>query len=249
MIFNLSILTATLNARANILRNLRFYRGLLEKYRIEWVIQDSELSSDGLESFPFPVNVNYKKSFDKGIYCALNQAALRANSLWLITLGSDDTLAIDQFDKLIQLTHTEYNCKFIFLLPYMLYSPLSSRLVNPKSPTRSKFYVGMPLSHQCILAPRSLYLSFQYNLAYRYASDMDWLLNLMESEINFVSVVSNSHFVTMSLTGLSSQLSLRLKICSEFIQILRDHNFKEYELIYLYLSYIKTFLQLKPCIL
>lgn len=235
----LSVITATLNARHNIEQRLDDYKSILCCEEFEWIIQDSARSTDNLIQLNTPSNVHIRHAPDSGIYSALNNALKFATGTWILVLGSDDTLNVNEFYSLLyQLKSCSPNS--LLLLNYQLTEDFKSKCISPSRFYRSSFYRGMPISHQCIVSPRDFFFYKSFNLTYRYAADMDWLLFFYLRSTNFVYISCNSFYISMSLGGLSGQFMLRDQICVEFINILKHNGYSFLERSYLYLSLFKT---------
>ena len=95
----------------------------------------------------------------------------------------------------------------------------------------------MPLSHQSLIAHRSLFNSFLFNTTYFFAADFDWLLTILESGIHIQALRLHSPLVNMALSGMSSSLRHRHSIQAEFLSILTQHNFPFYLRVPLILSH------------
>jgi len=221
------------------------YGKSLESVGIEWVIQDSLSSIDDLTKVALPAYASLYKSADTGIYSALNIAINSAKGRWILILGSDDLINVSQVNLLLQALN-DTSDDTIVLLTYCLVDSNSQLLVQPKSPKRYHFYKGMPVSHQCILAPKKLFEFKSFDLDFKFAADMDWLLYFYLKGVKFRILQSSIPFVSMSLHGISSQLSYRPHICREFILILRKYQFSPFELLYLRLSYLKSAIKSIP---
>ncbi|MDB4638783.1 hypothetical protein OAE87_01535 [bacterium] len=230
----LSIVTASLNAFDNLFSMYERIKSLLGD-EIDWVICDSIRSVDDtasyFQSMPY---VSVLTVDDDGIYDAINQGILIASGEWIIILGSDDLI----FPPIKDLLNCFSPAEFIYSLPYSLGD---SSYVHSRSPnTIFHFLRGMPLSHQCLVVSKKLYVKFLYVTSYKYASDYHWLLNVFLHGYRPVRVYHSSPAVNMSLSGISSSIYYRALIAEEFLHILRGFKFPIYLRLPLILSLWKT---------
>lgn len=235
----LSIVTATLNARSNILRRLSDYSSIFPHPHIEWIIQDSSRSVDQLESLNLPENTFLEQTDDTGIYSALNKAIERAKGKWILVLGSDDYINVSAMHLLIERLSCIQDDR-ILLIDYKLSLDSRHMLVSPGVPNYFSFSRGMPFSHQCMICPKKLFQHKKFSLTYKFASDFDWILYFFTQSYSFEILKTSSYFVCMSIGGISSSLAYRRPICIEFIRILKYYNFNFLYRSLLYLSLLKT---------
>lgn len=139
---------------------------------------------------------------DKGLYDAMNKGILAStgNYLWFINAGDTVFCSGEQLQKAILRADSEYginNCPILFgdTLICDIYGQILG-LRGKKLPaklTAESLKHGMVVCHQSILVSRSL--APMYDLRYRYASDIDWVIESLKRAEKASLTVFNTSLV------------------------------------------------------
>lgn len=120
---------------------------------------------------------------DKGLYDAMNKGILASTGsyLWFINAGDTVFCSGEQLQQAIQRADSEYginNCPVLF--GDTIISDTKGQILGlrgkrlPEKLTAASLVHGMVVCHQSILVSRSL--APMYDLRYRFASDIDWVI-------------------------------------------------------------------------
>lgn len=157
----------------------------------EYIIVDGN-SSDGTidcikNSIAGKQNVVFVSEPDKGIYDAMNKAAMMANGEWICFMNSGDTFYTDN-------TLSEVSCYLSddFDVVYGNTNMITENgFVIDYAKEPSYLLQNMPFCHQCAFARTSLLRSKLFDLSYRYVADYNFFYN---------SYVEGFHFKKVDLT-------------------------------------------------
>lgn len=195
-----SVITINYNNLDGLKRTFESVHNQTSRHEIDFVVVDGN-SSDSSAEF-LRENANSIDSLtiekDKGIYDAMNKgiALAKGKYLWFVNSGdiifsntvAEELTAIasESPDVIFGDTmFTDNSGKEIGLISQLKPQPLPQKL-NSES-----FRYGMCLCHQSFLVKKEL--SPNYNLAYRQAADIDWILNILKknpSNLRFDGVIA-----------------------------------------------------------
>lgn len=139
---------------------------------------------------------------DKGLYDAMNKGILAATGqyLWFINAGDIVLCSGRQLQTAIQMADTVYginNCSILFG-DTLICDPdgkilgLRGKKLPAKLTSRS-LRRGMVVCHQSILVGRSL--APMYDLRYRYASDIDWVIESLKRAEKSSQTIFNTNLI------------------------------------------------------
>jgi glycosyltransferase involved in cell wall biosynthesis len=168
----LSIVIATLNCDSHIKGCIESIQIFNDK-RIKIIVQDGGSTDETLDILE-SLNVNCVSECDGGIYDAFNKALKRVSTDWVMFLGADDRLLINPISIINDL-----------MPPYK--SIYYGNVINEDT---GKVYDGKftkfkiarkNICHQAILYHISAFEFNRFNLKYKYLSDYDFNLSLIDS--------------------------------------------------------------------
>ena len=221
----LSIITINFNNLAGLQKTVESVGSHLPE-GVEWIVVDGN-STDGsveyISEAPFSLKIIEK---DKGIYDAMNKGlkAAQGEYVWFMNSGdrfhSGDSVsrmldflvrfpAVDCFYGDTEFVDEKYQ-------PMGLISKLKPQKF-PLNLTKSSFRTGMSICHQSFVVRKSL--CDEYNLKYRFAADVDWIIRILDKN----PVTMPVDFVVADFAvGGSSYLHTK-KAMKERFQILGEH--------------------------
>ena len=185
-----SIITVVYNRKEDIAYTLESVTN--QSYpHIDYIVIDGN-SSDGTKSI---ISKNQEKiqtyvsEDDKGIYDAMNKGLSKAKGQYILFLNGGDSLY--DTNTLQDIVDRMNECQIIdpdiiygecMLVnrnrqPFMTRSEYRNQIL-PKSLDYFSFRLGTNVSHQAFIVKKEL-CKF-YNLDYRWASDIDWMLNCLK---------------------------------------------------------------------
>jgi glycosyltransferase involved in cell wall biosynthesis len=193
---------------------------------VEWIAVDGN-SRDGsveyIQSAPFTHRIIES---DKGIYDAMNKGLKAATGtfVWFMNSGdrfhSSDSVfrMLDFIGRFPQADCFYGDTEFVD----ENYQPMGliSKLKPQKFPlnlNKNSFRTGMSICHQSFVARKTL--CDEYNLKYRFASDVDWIIRILKK--NPVSMAVDFVVADFAVGG-SSYLHTK-KAMKERFQILGEH--------------------------
>jgi glycosyltransferase involved in cell wall biosynthesis/GT2 family glycosyltransferase len=221
----LSIITVTYNAEHTIQRTLESVH--TQSYpHIEHIIVDGASKDNTLsliQNSKFKIqNFFCVSERDKGIYDAMNKAVTMATGDYLCFLNAGDAFfASNTVEKMMQsfdentspdilygeTAIVDDNGKFLYM----------RRLKTPEILTWKSFRQGMLVCHQAFIVKRELFEP--YNLSYRFSSDFDWCIRMMEK----TNRIHNTHLTLinylnegMTTANRKSSLKERYRIMTKY---------------------------------
>lgn len=243
----LSVITIVYNNVAAIERTMLSV--LNQTYRnIEYIIIDGA-STDGTKEIIQKYQEQIAKFIsepDKGLYDAMNKGLALATGDYVLFMNSGDEIYAPE--TVSEVFATAPSGDIYYGETEMFdenWNSLGQRRHHaPEHFDWHSFKFGMNVSHQAIYIKRSL--TEPYNLAYKYSSDIDWILKAAKKSSNIV----NTHlYVAKYLVGgVSKQKHLaslkeRFKILSHyygFIPNMINHLFIALNLVQYYIRHRKT---------
>lgn len=193
---------------------------------VEWIAVDGN-STDGSVEFiceaPFTSKIIEK---DRGIYDAMNKGlkAAQGEFVWFMNSGdrfhSNDSVtrmldflvrfpAVDCFYGDTEFVDEKYK-------PMGLISKLKPQKF-PLNLNKNSFRTGMSICHQSFVARRSM--CEEYNLNYRFAADVDWIIRILDKN----PVTMPVDFVVADFAVGGSSYQHTKKAMKERYQILGEH--------------------------
>lgn len=193
---------------------------------VEWIAVDGN-STDGSVEFireaPFTSKIIEK---DKGIYDAMNKGLKAAQGEYVWFMNSGDRFhSVDSVSRMLD---------FLVRFPAVdcfygdtefvdeKYQPMGliSKLKPQKFPlnlNKNSFRTGMSICHQSFVARRSM--CEEYNLNYRFAADVDWIIRILDKN----PVTMPVDFVVADFAVGGSSYQHTKKAMKERYQILGEH--------------------------
>ncbi len=180
----LSVITVTYNAEHTLERTLRSVKEQSYPY-IQHVIVDGNSTDGTIHLIRKYANVKSKwiSEPDRGLYYAMNKAAILADGDYLCFLNAGDTFySTDTVERIMY--DIEYNLK-----PDIIYGETAivddegqflrmRRLKAPEFLNYKSFKKGMLVCHQSFIVRKRLFQP--YDTSYRYSSDFDWAIRMMK---------------------------------------------------------------------
>ncbi len=217
MFAKVSIITVVYNAKSALERTIKSVTKV--KYpNLEYIIVDGG-STDGTRSV---IESNYLivdrwiSEPDKGIYDAMNKGLSLATGEYVWFMNAGDLI----YDPLILETIFKGSEYFsdLYYGDTLISSPEGEILglrgkKPPKSLKVNSFRNGMSVCHQSIIVRKSL--TSEYNLEYRFSSDIDWVINILKrgaSTCNLGVIVSQFEVGGATTKNHLKSLSERWKI-------------------------------------
>lgn len=181
---SLSVITVTYNAESTLERTLQSVSG--QSYpHLEHLIVDGQSTDSTLELIQQYDNekMRWVSEPDRGLYDAMNKAALMAEGDYLCFLNAGDTFYTpDSVERMMRSLEGEQP-------PDILYGETAivdetgnflhmRRLKTPDRLTWKSFRQGMVVCHQAFIVRRELFEP--YDLTYFFSSDFDWCIRMMQ---------------------------------------------------------------------
>lgn len=180
----LSVITVTYNAVHTLEKTIASVKEQTYPY-IQHVIVDGNSNDGTIDIIRKYANKKTKwiSEPDRGLYYAMNKAAVLADGCYLCFLNAGDTFyAPDSAEQLMK--SFDFNHK-----PDILYGETAivdndskflhmRRLRSPQNLTYKSFRQGMLVCHQAFIVNKRLFQP--YDTAYRYSSDFDWAIRMMK---------------------------------------------------------------------
>lgn len=175
----ISVVTVCYNSKYELIKTIESLRNQTSK-DFEYVIVDGNSNDGTLEVIK--TNSDIISSFisekDNGIYDAMNKGISIVNGEYILFLNSDDTLD-DNFIEEIYNIITQYKPDFIYSSVTANFGKKLKTYIPPIIDSSFKFD-RMPFPHPGFIVKRELYYSIgEFNIKYKYASDLDWMLKLL----------------------------------------------------------------------
>lgn len=184
-----SVITINFNNLNGLKRTFESVQKQTAREKIEYIVVDGN-STDGSAEF-LRENVAQIDTLiiekDKGIYDAMNKGLRAATGEYVWFVNSGDTVySRDVTENLVKLANNGPDVIFgdtMFTEPSGKEIGLISKMKPQTLPEHlgpSAFRYGMSVCHQSFLVKREL--SPQYNLSYRLAADINWILEILEAK-------------------------------------------------------------------
>jgi len=221
----LSIVTINFNNLSGLQKTVESMGSLLPE-GVEWIAVDGN-SNDGsveyISEAPFSLRIIEK---DKGIYDAMNKGlnAAQGEYVWFMNSGdrfhSGDSVS-NMLDYLVRFPEVDCfygDTEFVDekYEPMGLISKLKPQKF-PKVLNKNSFRTGMSICHQSFVARKSI--CEEYNLNYRFAADVDWVIRILDKNPVTMSV----DFVVADFAVGGSSYQHTKKAMKERYQILGEH--------------------------
>jgi glycosyltransferase involved in cell wall biosynthesis len=185
----ISVITINYNNCKGLIKTYDSLRIQLDlKTNVEWIVVDGN-STDGSIDFLNSISLeidNLIVESDKGIYDAMNKglAAATGEYVWFLNSGDSfyNNLSVDRVCQSIGRSNA--NVLFgdtMFVSETGKNIGLISKLKPQKFPrklTFDGFKYGMNVCHQSVIVKREI--CPQYNLEYKLAADIDWILEILK---------------------------------------------------------------------
>jgi glycosyltransferase involved in cell wall biosynthesis len=189
MLKKISVITINYNNCKGLIKTYDSIRMQLDlKTRVEWIVIDGN-STDGSIDFLNSISSEIDKLIvepDKGIYDAMNKglAAATGEYVWFLNSGDSfyNNLSLDRVCKSIERSNAD-----VLFGDTMFVSETGKKigLISKLKPQRlprkltfNGFKYGMNVCHQSVIVKREI--SPEYNLDYRLAADIDWILEILK---------------------------------------------------------------------
>ncbi len=179
--------------------------------KLEWIVVDGN-STDGSVEFLRENASNFDVlviESDKGIYDAMNKGLHLATTEYVWFMNSGDTMHCDQSaNSALQLIDRHQPdivySDTMFVTPEMKQIGKISDLKPQPFPSKltfGSFRFGMNICHQSFIVRKSL--SGDFNLRYRQAADVDWIIQILKK--NPTAVAANVLLSNFEVGGSSYQ--------------------------------------------
>lgn len=216
----ISIITVVFNGQSFIERTIKSV--LNQSYKnIEYIVIDG-LSTDGtmvcIEKYKSSIATLVSEK-DKGIYDAMNKGLEKATGEYVLFLNAGDELYDNEV--LSKIFSTLDNADVYYGSAMVVDEKGNElgerRLTPPEKLNWMSLKYGMCVSHQSFIAKRSL--CKPYNLIYKIASDIDWVISVL---IKSHTVVNTRIIISKFLEGGTSK-QRRKEALMERFKILKKH--------------------------
>ena len=189
MLKKISVITINYNNCQGLIKTYDSLRIQVDlKTRVEWIVVDGN-STDGSVDFLHSISSEIDKLIvesDKGIYDAMNKglAAATGEYVWFLNSGDSfyNNLSVDRVCQSIGRSNADVLFgDTMFVSETGKNIGLISKLKPQKLPrklTFNGFKYGMNVCHQSVIVRREI--CPKYNLDYKLASDIDWILEILK---------------------------------------------------------------------
>lgn len=167
---------------------------------------------------------------DSGIYDAMNKGINHAKGNWVNFLNAGDLYNGDLFLNKLHTKMAKQDAD-IYYTDFIINGNLISPLLN------SIYLLRNMICHQSIFYNRFLLNKYQFNLKYRFCSDFDHLIRV----INKSSIIKISGISVLYLGGgVSADSKIQTQILAERLEIIRMSDFSHiYKLVFLLINYLQ----------
>ena len=165
-------------------------------------------------------NINFTliSEKDKGIYDAMNKGIDLSSSEYVTFLNADDTIDCEfvyTCQKIVNDSHPHY----IYSSVYALIGD-THKLFTPSFDSNSFSFKSMPFPHPGLIVKRDVFMEIgKFDLKYKYAADLDWILKLVSFK-KYKGVKNNLSFVNYTVGGVGNSS----KSLNESINIYTKYN-------------------------
>lgn len=210
----LSVITVTYNAEKTLERTVTSVKEQTYPF-IQHVIVDGNSADGTIDIIRRHANKKMKwvSEPDKGLYYAMNKAAVLADGDYLCFLNAGDTFHSDETVGLL-MNDIEFNLK-----PDIIYGETAivddegqflhmRRLKAPERLDYKSFKKGMLVCHQSFIVRKRLFEP--YDTSYRFSSDFDWAICMMKKSTDiFNSNIIIANYLNEGLTTKNRKASLK----------------------------------------
>lgn len=177
----LSIITVCYNAAATIERTIRSVLGQQGDFEIEYIIIDGGSTDSTLDIVRrYEAGITYWVSEpDEGIFDAMNKGIRAASGDWIGIINSDDWYAKSAFQHVVTCIRQRKADVVVGGVMRVAEDLSYGKIILPPAGT---FAVDQPNNHPATFVSKTVYEAVgAFNLAYRLASDLDFILRLQSS--------------------------------------------------------------------
>lgn len=210
----LSVITVTYNAEKTLERTVASVKEQTYPF-IQHVIVDGNSADGTIDIIRRHANKKMKwvSEPDKGLYYAMNKAAVLADGDYLCFLNAGDTFHSDETVGWL-MSDIEFNLK-----PDIIYGETAivddegkflhmRRLRAPERLDYKSFKKGMLVCHQSFIVRKRLFEP--YDTSYRFSSDFDWAICMMKKSTDiFNSNIIIANYLNEGLTTKNRKASLK----------------------------------------
>lgn len=233
--FNITIITVVFNAEKLLERTIQSV--LAQTYpSIEYIVIDGA-STDGtlriIQKYEDHIHQVISER-DNGIYDAMNKGLARASGNYVLFLNAGDELyaptTLEQVFAVATNADVYYgNTQVINEQGKVLGD---RRHAPPLHLTWRSFSTGMSVSHQSFIAKRSL--CEHYNVDYRIAADIDWVIAVLKKS---KSIVNTHQYISKFLEGGTSAQTRSLALKERFRILLKYYGWPTTLISHLYIVF------------
>ncbi len=210
----LSVITVTYNAEKTLERTVASVKEQTYPF-IQHVIVDGNSADGTIDIIRRHANKKMKwvSEPDKGLYYAMNKAAVLADGDYLCFLNAGDTFHSDETVGWL-MSDIEFNLK-----PDIIYGETAivddggnflhmRRLRAPERLNYKSFKKGMLVCHQSFIVRKRLFEP--YDTSYRFSSDFDWAICMMRKSTDiFNANIIITNYLNEGLTTKNRKASLK----------------------------------------
>ncbi|MCZ8343818.1 MAG: glycosyltransferase family 2 protein [Leptospira sp.] len=197
----ISVITVVRNAEATIERTLKsvFAQKQVSFELVVWDGMSNDNTLNILENYKSQITLVSDR--DSGVYDAMNRALKLSRGKWVIFLNADDYFFSEYSLYSLWKKAEESACDYVCGSAKMLFG---LKKWSPKTLTDVDFFLGNPSNHQSYLCKKQVYDQLgDFNLDFRYASDVDFMFRAIKSNVIGCSVPET--IAVYSLGGLSTK--------------------------------------------
>lgn len=119
---------------------------------------------------------------DLGIYDALNKGVERSSGDWIYIMGCDDELFNDRVFLNLENTLECPDVDIIYGKVALNFPSETMFFGMPKNVNKNKLLKTLSVWHQSIIVRRELFKEHKFNLDYKIAADLDWMLKVIDGK-------------------------------------------------------------------
>ncbi len=236
----IGVITVCYNSKDQLLKTIKSLRDQSNQ-QFEYLIVDGNSNDGTIEVINNNTDIitKYISEKDRGIYDAMNKGLKLTNCDYVTFLNADDTFDKDFISSCYDIIKNSE--------PDYIYSPVYAINGNGKKKFIPEIidenfkFDRMPFPHPGLVVKKKLFNEIGlFDLNYRYAADLDWILKLIYTK-KYIGFRNDNSFASYTTGGAGNSL----KSLKESINIYRHYNssiyfrFKAYLIGYLKLLYIK----------
>lgn len=236
----IGIITVCYNSKDQLIKTIKSLRDQSSQ-QFEYIIVDGN-SNDGTIDI---INNNkdlitsYITEKDDGIYDAMNKGLELSNCDYITYLNADDTFDnnfIKTCYEIIKISQPDYIYSSVNAI-----NGKNKKIYTPKVLDDNFHFDRMPFPHPGLVVKKQIFIEIGlFDLNYRYAADLDWILKMTFAK-KYIGIRNDNSFVNYSMGGVGNSF----KSLKESIEIYSKYNnsiifkIKSYIIGYLKLVYIK----------